>query len=128
MCPVLTLCIIIVVVENCSACTRSEILDYTNRVSKYGQEIADKKRPNAFTFEIWEFMQSAKRSSCRSDMVQAANGATTNHGSTDENASQAYVNGNDTQTISEDDDDDDDVDDELFNWLVLQKHFDFTRA
>lgn len=43
------------------ACTRNEIMDYNNRVARYGQEIADRKRPSPFTFEIWEFMQEAKR-------------------------------------------------------------------
>ncbi|XP_055320680.1 uncharacterized protein LOC129577496 [Sitodiplosis mosellana] len=92
------------------ACTRSEILDYTNRVSKYGQEIADKKRPNAFTFEIWDFMQNAKRNSCKNDPVQTIDGSTTNQLSTDDNVSQANANGNETQVLSDDDDD------ELFNW------------
>lgn len=96
------------------ACTRSEILDYTNRVSKYGQEMADKKRPNAFTFEIWEFMQNAKRNSCKNDPVQSIDG-TTNQLSTDDNVSQANANGNETQVLSDDDDD------ELFNWY--EGHF-----
>ncbi|XP_031629859.1 uncharacterized protein LOC116345013 [Contarinia nasturtii] len=95
------------------ACTRSEILDYTNRVSKYGQEVADKKRPNAFTFEIWDFMQNAKRNSCKNDPVQTIDGSTTNQMSTDDNVSQVNVNGtetHETQVLSDDDDD------ELFNW------------
>lgn len=95
------------------ACTRSEILDYTNRVSKYGQEIADKKRPAAFTFEIWEFMQNAKRNSCKNDPVQTIDGSTTNQLSTDDNVSQANANGNETQVLSDDDDD------ELFNWYDI---------
>lgn len=94
-----------------AACTRSEILDYTNRVSKYGQEIADKKRPNAFTFEIWDFMQNAKRNSCKNDPVQAIDGSTTNQLSTDDNVSQANINGSETQVLSDDDD-------ELFSWFV----------
>lgn len=92
------------------ACTRSEILDYTNRVSKYGQEVADKKRPNAFTFEIWDFMQNAKRNSCKNDPVQAIDGSTTNQMSTDDNVSQKNANGNETQVLSDDDDED------FFNW------------
>lgn len=97
------------------ACTRSEILDYSNRVSKFGQEIADKKRPNSFVFEIWEFMQNAKRNSCKNDPV-----STTNQLSTDDNASQqeqSSVNGNETHVLSDDEvNDDDDDDDDLFNW------------
>lgn len=77
-------------------------------MSKYGQEIADKKRPNPFTFEIWEFMQSAKRSSCKNDPI-AIDGST-NQMSTDDNGSQPNANGNETQVLSDDDDDD------LFNW------------
>lgn len=98
------------VMISCLACTRSEILDYTDRVSKYGQEIADKKRPNAFTFEIWDFMQNAKRNSCKNDPVQTIDGSTTNQMSTDDNGSQPIVNGNETQVLSDDDDD------EFFNW------------
>lgn len=93
------------------ACTRTEILDYTNRVSKFGQEIADKKRPNAFTFEIWEFMQNAKRSSCRTDSVRVADGSPTHH-AIEDNESQA--NGNGAEALSDNDDDDD----ELFHWFV----------
>lgn len=36
-------------------------MDYNTRLERYGQEIADRKRPSSFTFEIWEFMQDAKR-------------------------------------------------------------------
>lgn len=95
-----------------AACTRSEILDYTNRVSKYGQEMADKKRPNAFTFEIWEFMQNAKRSSCKTEIpIQVIDGS--NQMSTDENMSAhgIVINGNEPQVLSDDDD-------ELFNWYL----------
>lgn len=38
-------------------------------MAKYGQEVADKKRPNPFAFEIWDFMQTAKRSS-KADISQ----------------------------------------------------------
>lgn len=74
--------------------------------------MADKKRPSAFTFEIWDFMQNAKRNSCKNDPVQAIDGSTTNQLSTDDNVSQeqANANGNETQVLSDDDDD------ELFNW------------
>lgn len=51
------------------ACTRAEIMDYHHRLTKYGQEVADKKRPNPFTFEVWEFMQEAKKA-CRSDALE----------------------------------------------------------
>lgn len=51
------------------ACTRAEIMDYHHRLSRYGQEIADKKRPNPFTFEIWDFMQEAKKT-CRSEAME----------------------------------------------------------
>lgn len=44
-------------------------MDYHHRLSKYGQEIADKKMPNPFTFEIWEFMQEAKKA-CRSEAME----------------------------------------------------------
>ncbi|XP_055374477.1 putative mediator of RNA polymerase II transcription subunit 26 [Condylostylus longicornis] len=50
------------------ACTRNEILDYNNRVQRYGQEAADRKKPSPFTFEIWEFMQEAKRQ-CKSEAL-----------------------------------------------------------
>lgn len=83
-------------------------------MSKYGQEVADKKRPNAFTFEIWEFMQNAKRNSCKNDPVQTIDGSTTNQLSTDDNVSQLNANGTETQVLSDDDDD------ELFNWY---EHF-----
>lgn len=78
--------------------------------------MADKKRPNAFTFEIWEFMQNAKRSSCKREIpIQIIDGS--NQMSTDENMSAhgiTTVNGNEPQVLSDDNDDDDD--DELFNW------------
>lgn len=93
------------------ACTRSEILDYTNRVSKYGQDEADKKRPNAFTYEIWEFMQNAKRSSCRNESIQSID-VSANQMFTDENISSELNNGSETQVLTDDDDDED----ELFNW------------
>lgn len=44
------------------------MLDYQHRVSKFGQEIADKKKPSQFTFEIWEFMQEAKRV-CKNELM-----------------------------------------------------------
>lgn len=44
-------------------------MDYHHRLSRYGQEIADKKRPSVFTFEIWEFMQDAKKL-CRSEALE----------------------------------------------------------
>lgn len=44
-------------------------MDYHHRLSRYGQEIADKKRPNPFTFEIWDFMQEAKKT-CRSEAME----------------------------------------------------------
>lgn len=55
--------------KNSLACTRAEIMDYHHRLSRYGQEIADKKRPNPFTFEIWDFMQEAKKT-CRSEAME----------------------------------------------------------
>lgn len=51
------------------ACTRAEVMDYQHRLSRYGQDVADKKRPNSFTFEIWDFMQEAKKI-CRSDALE----------------------------------------------------------
>lgn len=103
------------------ACTRSEILDYSNRLSKFGQEIADKKRPNSFTFEVWEFMQNAKRNSCKNDPVQTVDGSTTNQLSTDDNASQLEqlsANGNETHVLSDDEVNEDD-EDNLFNWYLF---------
>lgn len=44
------------------------MIDYQHRISRYGQEIADRKRPSPFTFEIWEFMQEAKRA-CKSEAM-----------------------------------------------------------
>lgn len=44
-------------------------MDYHHRLTKYGQEVADKKRPNPFTFEVWEFMQEAKKA-CRSEAME----------------------------------------------------------
>lgn len=105
------------------ACTRSEILDYSNRVSKFGQEIADKKRPNSFTFEIWDFMQNAKRNSGKNDPVQTVDGSTTNQLSTDDNASQqeqSSANGNETHVLSDDEVNEDD--DDLFNWYSYLMH------
>lgn len=50
------------------ACARAEILDYQHRIAKFGQELADKKKPNLFTFEIWEFMQEAKKL-CKNELT-----------------------------------------------------------
>lgn len=44
-------------------------MDYNHRLTKYGQVTADIKRPNPFTFEVWEFMQEAKKA-CRSDAME----------------------------------------------------------
>lgn len=44
-------------------------MDYQHRLSRYGQEVADKKRPSSFSFEIWEFMQDAKKL-CRSEAME----------------------------------------------------------
>ena len=54
--------------NNFIACTRNEILDYNNRVGRYGQEAADRKKPSPFTFEIWDFMQEAKKQ-CKSEAL-----------------------------------------------------------
>lgn len=99
------------------ACSRSEILDYFTRVSKFGQDIADKKRPSSFTFEIWEFMQNAKRNSCKTGTVQVVDGAGAKQLSNHENASQpdqSSANGNETHILSDDEVNEDD--DDLFNW------------
>lgn len=37
------------------------MLDYQHRINKFGQEIADKKKPSQFSFDIWEFMTEAKK-------------------------------------------------------------------
>lgn len=95
------------------ACTRSEILDYTNRLSKYGQEIADKKRPNAFTFEIWDFMQNAKRSSCKLDNNVQIDSSTNQMSKDDDIETEPNKNIDETQVLSDDDDG------ELFNWQVF---------
>ncbi|XP_063697153.1 uncharacterized protein LOC134828115 [Culicoides brevitarsis] len=50
------------------ACARAEILDYQHRISKFGQDVADKKKPSAFTFEIWDFMQEAKKL-CKNELT-----------------------------------------------------------
>lgn len=50
------------------ACTRNEIMDYNNRMARFGQEIADRKKPSSFTFEIWEFMQESKKA-CKSETL-----------------------------------------------------------
>ncbi|XP_037886511.1 uncharacterized protein LOC119635662 isoform X1 [Glossina fuscipes] len=50
------------------ACTRNEILDYNNRLARYGPEVADRKKPSPFTFEVWEFMQEAKKA-CKSEAL-----------------------------------------------------------
>ncbi|KFB36637.1 AGAP007656-PA-like protein [Anopheles sinensis] len=50
------------------ACTRAEMLDYQQRVQRFGQEVADRKKPSQFTFEIWEFMQEAKKV-CKNELM-----------------------------------------------------------
>lgn len=50
------------------ACTRNEIMDYNNRMARFGQEIADRKKPSSFTFEIWDFMQESKKA-CKSEAL-----------------------------------------------------------
>lgn len=50
------------------ACTRNEIMDYNNRLTRFGPEIADRKKPSSFTFEIWDFMQEAKKA-CKSETL-----------------------------------------------------------
>ncbi|XP_075166822.1 apontic isoform X2 [Haematobia irritans] len=50
------------------ACTRNEILDYNNRLSRFGPEVADRKKPSPFTFEVWDFMQEAKKA-CKSEAL-----------------------------------------------------------
>lgn len=44
------------------------MIDYQHRITRYGQEIADRKRPNPFTFEIWDFMQEAKKA-CKNESM-----------------------------------------------------------
>uniref|UniRef100_A0A1I8PNC3 Regulatory protein zeste n=1 Tax=Stomoxys calcitrans TaxID=35570 RepID=A0A1I8PNC3_STOCA len=50
------------------ACTRNEILDYNNRLTRFGPEVADRKKPSPFTFEVWDFMQEAKKA-CKSEAL-----------------------------------------------------------
>lgn len=50
------------------ACTRAEMLDYQQRIQRYGQEVADRKKPSQFSFEIWEFMQEAKKV-CKNELM-----------------------------------------------------------
>ncbi|XP_053664119.1 uncharacterized protein LOC128713285 [Anopheles marshallii] len=50
------------------ACTRAEMLDYQQRIQRFGQEVADRKKPSGFTFEIWEFMQEAKKV-CKNELM-----------------------------------------------------------
>lgn len=52
------------------AYTRAEISDYQQRVGICGRQVADQKRPAAFTFEVWDFMQESKRV-CRSEAMEA---------------------------------------------------------
>lgn len=51
-----------------TACTRNEILDYNNRLARFGAEVADRKKPSPFTFEVWDFMQEAKKA-CKSEAL-----------------------------------------------------------
>lgn len=44
------------------------MLDYQQRIQRYGQEVADRKKPSQFTFEIWEFMQEAKKV-CKNELM-----------------------------------------------------------
>lgn len=44
------------------------MIDYQHRTTRYGQVIADRKRPNPFTFEIWDFMQEAKKA-CKNETM-----------------------------------------------------------
>ncbi|XP_067632469.1 uncharacterized protein apt isoform X2 [Eurosta solidaginis] len=50
------------------ACTRNEILDYNNRLARFGADVADRKKPSPFTFEVWDFMQEAKKA-CKSEAL-----------------------------------------------------------
>uniref|UniRef100_A0A182QD25 Regulatory protein zeste n=1 Tax=Anopheles farauti TaxID=69004 RepID=A0A182QD25_9DIPT len=50
------------------ACTRAEMLDYQQRIQRFGQDVADRKKPSQFTFEIWEFMQEAKKV-CKNELM-----------------------------------------------------------
>uniref|UniRef100_A0A8W7P4T5 Regulatory protein zeste n=1 Tax=Anopheles coluzzii TaxID=1518534 RepID=A0A8W7P4T5_ANOCL len=50
------------------ACTRAEMLDYQQRIQRFGQEVADRKKPSQFTFEIWDFMQEAKKV-CKNELM-----------------------------------------------------------
>lgn len=95
-----------------AACTRSEILDYTHRIAKFGQEVADKKRPHPFTFEIWEFMQNAKKA-CKNDTPPDVDYSTFPILLNDEKTTaETETNQNiEEPTILSDDDDND-----LFNW------------
>lgn len=43
-------------------------MDYNNRMTRFGQEVADRKKPSSFTFEIWEFMQESKKA-CKSETL-----------------------------------------------------------
>lgn len=49
--------------------TRAEVCDYQHRLNTCGPEVADRKRPSPFTYEIWDFMQDAKRL-CRGDNME----------------------------------------------------------
>lgn len=37
-------------------------------MTRFGSEVADRKKPSPFTFEVWEFMQEAKRV-CKSEAL-----------------------------------------------------------
>lgn len=44
------------------------MVDYNNRLARYGPEVANRKKPTEFTFEVWDFMQEAKRV-CKSEAL-----------------------------------------------------------
>lgn len=70
-------------------------MDYHHRLSRYGVEIADKKRPNPFTLEIWEFMQEAKKA-CRSDAMEGVDYSKVQLRLEDANNHQEIINADDT--------------------------------
>lgn len=105
-------------------------------MAKYGQEVADKKRPSSFTFEIWDFMQNAKRS-CKTeasdhvdyfkillsigDATQGANAecdADVN-GSTDGGGCNKDDDPNEPATVFSDEDD-------SFQWYESKRHWYFS--
>lgn len=51
------------------AFARSEVSEYHLRLSAYGQQAADLKRPSQLTFDVWHFLLEAKKA-CRNEFME----------------------------------------------------------